>query len=258
MLPIEYFDHFRAELFALPVKPHGYTREELINKRFHDFSDCGLDVYYAPFHYLNKNARVLLMGLTPGWTQMEKAFRAARLGIAQGLDGEALFHHIDMTACFGGGLMRNNLISMLNEIGLHRCLKIGSCADLFDLQKPGPPLAGFTSAVSAPIFRKGSNYRGYGPQLLQVPRLKQWVLENLAKEFASVHEAVIVPLGTVANEVIQFLHGHEPPLIRPDRCFTGFPHPSGANGHRKPVFERGRERWREQLARWFQNPTDYK
>lgn len=59
-----------------------------------------LDVHYAPFHYLNENARVVLMGLTPGWTQMEKAFRAAKLGMEKGLDDEALFHYIDMTGSF--------------------------------------------------------------------------------------------------------------------------------------------------------------
>lgn len=152
--------------------------------------------------------------------------------------------------------MRNNLVSRLNGIGLHDCLRIGSCDDLFDLQKPGQHLAGFTSAASAPIFRKGGNYRGYGPPLLHVPRLKQWLVENLATELASMPEAVIVPLGRVADEAVQFLYRQEPPLIRLDSCLTGFPHPSGANGHRKPDFERGRERWSEQLAQWLENRKD--
>ena len=193
MLPFEHFSRFLPALLALPVRPAGYTREELINERFHVFNECGLDVYYAPFHYLNQNARVVLVGLTPGWTQMEEAFRAAKLGLAKGLDGEALFHHIDMTGSVSGA-MRKNLVSMLNGIGLHDCLEIGSCDDLFDLHKPDLHLAAFTSAVSAPIFKKGANYRGYGPRLLEVPRLNEWVVENLAKECASVPGAVIVPL----------------------------------------------------------------
>src|SRR5690348_5165130 len=114
---------------------------------------------------------------------------------------------------------------MLNEIGLHDCLKIRSCDDLFDLHRPRHHLAAFTSVVSAPIFRKGRNYRGCGPRLLRVQWLKQWVIENLANELASVPQAVIVPLCKVANEVIQFLNTQEPPLIRLDRCLTEFPHP---------------------------------
>jgi len=40
-------------------------------------------------------------------------------------------------------------------------------------------------------------------------------------------------------------------MISDDRCITGFPHPSGANGHRKPIFECGHNRWEEQLTDWF-------
>ena len=199
MLPIDQFNRFRAELLSLPIGPDRYTRDELINERFHIFSESGLDVYYAPFHYLNKHARVVLIGLTPGWTQMEEAFRAARRGIANGLDGEALFRHIDISASFCGP-MRKNLISMLHEIGLHHCLGINTCDDLFNPEKADKFRAGFTSAVSAPIFKKGGNYRGSGPRLLQVPKLREWVIENLANELASVPEAVIVPLGKVANQ----------------------------------------------------------
>jgi len=36
-------------------------------------------------------ARVVLLGLTPGWTQMEEAFRAARQGFSAGLEGKDLF-----------------------------------------------------------------------------------------------------------------------------------------------------------------------
>lgn len=247
MLPVEHFNRFRAELLALPMRPDGYTRAELINNRFHLFSARGLDVYYAPFHYLSRSTRVLLIGLTPGWTQMERAFRAAKIGLENGLDGEALFHYIDVSGSFSGP-MRSSLVSMLDGIGLHDRLRVRSCNDCFDPEKPDQHLAGFTSVISAPIFKNGDNYRGLGPRLLQVPVLRQWALDNLARELASVPEAIVVPLGQVANEVIQFLSEQGPHLVRPDRCLMGFPHPSRANGHRKRIFEQGCKRWIQQLA----------
>lgn len=247
MLPTADFDRFRQAIASLPLKDGElkYERAELIYPYFLLFSEAGLDVYYVPFHYVNINARVVLMGLTPGWTQMEEAFRAARQGIAKGLEGEALFRHIATTGSFSGP-MRKNLVSMLNGIGLNTQLGIASCCDLFGARSE---LVHLTSAVNAPIFKSGKNYRGYGPALLQVPKLNAWIVKNLAAELRLVPNAVIVPLGRVADESIQFLHTQN--LVDLDRCLTGFPHPSGANGHREEDFRRGRGGWSEQLVRWF-------
>jgi len=247
MLPIAEFERFREAIADLPMKGLGekYARAELIRPHLLLFSDSGLDVYYVPFHFVNGSARVVLLGLTPGWTQMEEAFRAARKGLAEGLDGRMLFERIDRTGSFSGP-MRRNLVEMLDRIGLNSQLRIETCHGLFDTSSR---LAHFTSAVSAPIFKQGENYRGYGPRLLEVPRLKQWVVENLARELASIPKAIVIPLGGVADEVIMFLA--ERRLFDSSRCLIGFPHPSGANGHRKEQFTRGRERWRGQVAEWF-------
>lgn len=247
MLPIADFERFGLMIADLPLKAEGekYERTELLHPRFRLFSDSGLDAYYAPFHYLNVKARVVLMGLTPGWTQMEQAFRAARMALSCGPEGDALFQQVQAIASFSGP-MRKNLVEMVDGIGLNRHLGIESSLELFGAHSK---FVHFTSAISAPVFREGQNYRGYGPSLLQVPRLVQWVVENLSRELASVPEAVIVPLGRVADEAVEFLNRRG--LIDLSRCLRGFPHPSGANGHRKPEFEAGRERWSVQIAAWF-------
>ena len=247
MLSATDFGRFKGAIAGLPLKGENekYERAQLICPRFLLFREAGLEVCYIPFHYVNARARVVLMGLTPGWTQMEEAFRAAKQGIANGMEGEVLFHHIGTTGSFSG-TMRKNLVCMLNGVGLNVPLGIASCLDLFGARSE---LVHLTSAVNAPIFKDGKNYRGYGPSLLQVPKLREWIVENLAPELRSVPGAVIVPLGRVADEAIQFLHKQN--LIDLDRCLTGFPHPSGANGHRKEDFALGRERWANQLEAWF-------
>ncbi len=60
---------------------------------------------------------------------------------------------------------------------------------------------------------------------------------------------MIVPLGKVAAEVIDFLC-KEKRLDR-DRSLAGFPHPSGANGHRPKLFADGQARWRKQVREFF-------
>jgi hypothetical protein len=251
MLPPKEFDRLRESIARLPTKAENerYEKSELLCKRFLLFSEAGLDVYYVPFHYMNRKARVVLIGLTPGWTQMEEAFRAAKRGLSDGLDGKVLFRFIETTGSFSGP-MRNHLVSMLDGIGLNKGLGVTSCVDLFGNSSH---LVHYTSAVSAPIFRRGENYRGSGPPLLQVPRLQKWIVNHLAKELASLPDALVIPLGKVAGEVVEFLQSQN--LISGSRFLHDFPHPSGANGHRKPLYERGRERWRRQLRTWFGSRT---
>ena len=44
-----------------------------------------LKVYYAPFEYVNPEARIVLVGITPGPTQMVNANKEARLALQRGL-----------------------------------------------------------------------------------------------------------------------------------------------------------------------------
>lgn len=222
-----------------------YERSELVTDQFLLFQDGPLSAYYVPFHDVNPKARVAIVGLTPGWTQMERAFRTAREGLAEGLDGEALFRRISMASAFAG-TMRRNLIKWFDELGLNTRLEIFSCAALFESSRE---LVHSTSAVSAAIFKDGKNYTGYSPSLLTLPKFQTFIAENFAKELALLPDAVIVPLGKIAGEIVQFLH--EDNHVSLDRCLMGFPHPSGANGHRDRFFAEGCEMWREQLRGWL-------
>jgi hypothetical protein len=244
MLPFENFSRYWQALLELPTQDR-YDKDQLRCERFLLFSESGLEAYYVPFHYLNAKARIVLVGVTPGWTQMERAFWAAKDGLAHGLSGEQLFNYIDKTGSFSGP-MRKNLVEMLDGIGLGDCLGIDSCTDLFSNSSH---LVHFTSAMSAPVFKRGDNYAGSSPKALDVPKLRTFVLENLAAELNVLPDAIIVPLGKVPGEAVQFLQTER--LIALNRCLIGFPHPSGANGWRKPHYESGRQHWREQLSKWF-------
>lgn len=236
----------------LPIQ-ESYTEAQLCCQEFLVFRERELDIYYAPFHFLNANARVVLVGLTPGWTQMERAFWAAKRGLAEGLRDEALFREVAKQAAFSGS-MRKNLVQMLDGLGLNSCLGLDSSMRLF---ADANELIHFTSLVSTPVFRAGENYGGTRPKLFDLPKLWPFAIEHLGYELTAIPHAIIVPLGKVANEGIQLLN--RAGLIKLDRCLTHLPHPSGANGHRPFLFERGRLAWERQLADWFgsaqSNPT---
>jgi hypothetical protein len=240
MVPIEYHDRFKEAIAALPDLPAGkkYQKSDLIWDRLHLFSDRGLDVYYAPFHHLEREAQVALVGLTPGFTQMEEAFRAAKAGKQAGLSDTDLYAFIDRTGSFSGP-MRFNLVRMLDGIGLNERFGVASCLELFS--NPTDKVH-FTSAVSAPIFKGEENYNG---SLVCVPALRNWLLEHLADELAALTAAVIIPLGKGASEAVDLIASKG--VLDRQRCLTGFPHPSGANGHAKRLYEAGRQQWRAQI-----------
>ena len=243
MLPLSYFDRYWPALTALPTLPVGerYSRSQLLSDAFRIFAASGLGVFYAPFHHLGSSARVALVGLTPGFTQMENAFRAAKDGERLGLSGAGLFAHIDAAGSFSGP-MRRNLVRMLDDIELNRRLGIPTCDDLFT---GAHAMVHFTSTVSAPIFKGEQNYNG---SPLRVPLLREWVTQNFAAELRALPDAIIIPLGKHAGDAVDLLRAQG--AVDAQRCLTEFPHPSPANGHLKPLFELGRNRWRDQIIRF--------
>jgi hypothetical protein len=237
------FQQFRAAIAALPLKSP-YLKADLLSSTFRLFTDRGVDVFYCPFHRMNRSASIILVGVTPGWTQMELAYRTARSALAEGLPDEGIFERVELTGSFGGP-MRKNLVTMLDGIGMNTCLRIPSCAVLFS--DDGSHLAHFTSVVSAPIFKNGENYTGHNPAPLSVPKICSFIRGNLVHELNEACGAVIVPLGKVAAEVVAVLQAER--AIDPNRVVLGLPHPSGANGHRRAVYEAHRGYWRDLLSR---------
>ena len=60
--------------------------------------------------------------------------------------------------------MRNNLIDMLDEIGLNRKLNISSCSEMFNEENN---LMHTTSLIKYPVFINGKNYNGHNPEILK-------------------------------------------------------------------------------------------
>ena len=222
------FDTFAPSIRALPdlQDPRRFTKADLLTPEFRLHQDEQLSVYYAPFDYVNQDAKVALVGITPGWTQMEIAYRSASHDLREELASAGeVCRRAKQRASFAGS-MRKNLLSMLNDLGLPTCLGIESTESLFAEHNS---LLHTTSAVRYPVFVKGHNYTGHSPRLLKADLLRYFVENVLAEELRLAHEALIIPLGRSVSESLDHLAtaGH----LDRDRCLLGSPHPSGANGH---------------------------
>lgn len=240
----ERLNRFKPLIAELPVS-NRLSRDQLLSDHFRLYSDYRLSVYYTPFDYANDEAKVAIIGITPGWTQMELAYRVFRRGLAQGKSFEEICSDIEHTASFAGS-MRTNLTRMLDELGLPEVLEISSSSELFGARDY---LVHTTSAVRYPVFVNGRNYTGSQPNILKHQKLKSYVDTLLGEELKLASDALIVPLGKAVSQVLDYLISAG--ALKAERCLLNFPHPSGANGHRKKQFEANKETLKETVMAWF-------
>ena len=230
---------------ALRALHEGLTDDDLPTDTLLIAKDDSLAVYYAPLDYVNREAKVAIVGITPGLRQMTIACRTARDMLHAGVSCAEMLRAVKRAASFAGS-MRTNLVSMLDRMDVNRALGIDSTASLFDAESH---LVHTTSAVRHPAFVNGRNYTGHSPKLLETPILANYVYNVLANELEAASKALVVPLGKSVDLALQALVSSN--RVDGARCLLGFPHPSGANGHRASTFNGRRDELRSQVAAWF-------
>jgi hypothetical protein len=186
-------------------------------------------VLWGPFGYMPRRPRVVLVGITPGRVQAERALSAFVDALGEGLSLDEAVQRVKASASFGGPL-RSNLIMMLDRIGLQDALGLDTCADLF---LPGAGTVHFTSVLHFPVFVNCANYSGT-PDFLRTRMLRDWIDATLAEDARQLPNALWIPLGPKPAKALRYLA--ERGLIAPSRILYGLPHPSGANGERIAFF----------------------
>nr|WP_261779880.1 hypothetical protein [Paenibacillus xylanexedens] len=219
---------------SLPLKQR-YTKADLLINDLKLGAAGNVEMYYSPHNdYINSSAKVMLVGITPGWQQMEIACRTA----IQALKHQATYETACQEAKFAArmaGTMRTNLIQMLQEIGLHEFLSIAHVKELFDSECS---LLHTTSLIRYPILVKQQNYTGHQPAITQNNFLYDAVLGSFLTEWSQLDEPLVIPLGKSVEAVLRQLL--EEKRIRETRILWGFPHPSGANGYRLKQFQQNK------------------
>jgi hypothetical protein len=189
-----------------------------------------VEARYIPFDYVNRGARVVVVGISPGFVQWKNAMRAAQRGLHEGLPMPELLRAAKYTGAFSGAI-RPNLVALLDHIGLQRWLGIASCATLFG---PDAHLMHVTGALRQAIFVDGTNYNGANPNMVTTPLLQAQLLDYFGQEAAQLPGAVFVPLGPKVGEALSWLARRG--LLDEERILHGLPHPSGANAERIAYF----------------------
>lgn len=185
---------------------------------------------YAPFDHVNHSAQIVIVGMTPGASQAQRALRAASIALRNGKSLEQAGAKAKVYASFSGEPMRGNLIAMLDQIGVAELLRLPTTADLWGHRSD---LVHFTSALRYPVFVDGKNWSG-NPDMVRTPKLRDWLTNYTGAELKDLSNALIVPLGLKVSAAMQHLASAG--LIERDRVLDGLPHPSGANQERINYF----------------------
>ncbi|ELR64523.1 hypothetical protein C942_02336 [Photobacterium marinum] len=186
--------------------------------------------FYSGFDHINTRAKLVIVGMSPGHTQAQKANIVAGNVLRAGGTAQQALEQAKKVASFSGPL-RNNLVRLLNHIGIHDLLKINCASTLFTAENEH--LVHYTSAFRYPVLKKGKPISTAKP-FKNEPMLLNMVESLLAEEAQALPHAIWLPLGQGVESAL--LHLAQQGLLTPEQILSGLPHPSGANAERISYF----------------------
>ena len=212
-----------AELAAEIKRPQKLLLNDAVVGRQH------VEIVYFPVGRVNVDARLVIVGLTPGRQQWRNALIEARRCLRAGHSEAETLAAVKVSASFSGP-MRGKLVEMLDSIGVNRLLRVQSTASLW---ADDVGLVHFTSALRFPVFVDGENYSGR-PPMFQAPLLQRQLMKGFAAQAARLPQAIFVPLGSTVGDALEFVAART--RLDDNRVLVGLPHPSGANAERIAFF----------------------
>ncbi len=195
----------------------------------------GLSTWYAPFDYVNTQAKIVICGITPGLQQANAALNAASQSLKNGDADQEALQAAKNTGSFAGA-MRSNLTNMLDHIKIDEYLGLSSCSKLFGARSD---LIHYTSALRYPVFKGQKNYSGDKAMVVD-PYLWSQSQTMLGEEIEELPNAIWIPLGQSVTQVFEKLVKHG--RLDQRRVLFGLPHASGANAERIKYFIGGKPR----------------
>lgn len=193
--------------------------------------------FYAPFDWMNKDADIVLVGITPGRAQAKSALKSLRAALRRGLPASDAAKIAKQSASFEGD-MRDIAARLMNRFMFHKIFGLGNSADLFGKSSHR---AHYTSLLRYPVlhwqtkFKKGEKLTGWfdysgGESAFSVDMLRRSIDQHFTPEIALFKDAWLVPFGPVPALALERMAASG--LIDVDRILLGVNHPSGTQWNR--------------------------
>jgi hypothetical protein len=184
------------------------------------------DLQYIPFEHVNRDARLVIVGITPGNTQLELAYGKAQELLNAGRPEEDILIEVKKAGAFGGKSMKPNLLKMLRHFRFEKLLGI---EDVDTLWGDNANLLHSTSVVPHAAFVARERFNGSFDEIQDSPLLKQCFLDCFAPSIREVsRDALFVALGPCPQAALEWcvIEG----AIRREQVLGSFCHPSSAGG----------------------------
>ncbi|WP_409276054.1 hypothetical protein V1499_10675 [Neobacillus sp. SCS-31] len=184
------FGQYRQKIFSLPFP---LRDEDLRSRQFLLEKDVQrkLEIYYAPFEYINTSSKILIAGITPGMHQMRVAYQTVHGFRCKDTLDEEILHEVKKRSSFEWP-MRRNLVAMLDELGLADHLGIPTTMDLFGASNH---LVQTASILPHAVFFDGKNYNGSRPDPWKTDILRAQIETYFANDHSVLDAPLIIPLG---------------------------------------------------------------
>jgi len=225
------------------LKLDDLRKDIILSDNFLIYSDKLIQVPYAPFDTINSNAKIIIVGITPGWTQLYNSYKYIIQSDEK--NKELLLKKAKRTASFSGN-MRIILTDWLDEIGIPDALDVQTSQDLFNNLDDN--LLHTTSVLRYPVFINNENYSGHKPKILEHEYFLKVIENQFVPEISTMNDALIIPLGKSVNEAFNYIKSNK--LFNMQNCLNNFPHPSPANGWRNKQFNQHKEDYIEIINNW--------
>jgi hypothetical protein len=187
-------------------------------------------LHYIPFEHVNKVAKLVIVGITPGPNQLELAYETAQQRIrACNSESETLVE-VKKHGAFGSKTMRPNLTKMLNHFGFDEILGID---DINSLWGNNAHLLHSTSVLPHAAFevRKGkdSPFAGDFNEVMGCDLFRECFLDCFVPSVNEINsEAKYIGLGRCPEQALVWCV--EKGYLRKDQVIGALSHPATTGG----------------------------
>lgn len=185
--------------------------------------------FYAPFDWINEQADVVLIGITPGMQQAEAALIELQRQLKKGASAEEAARLAKLEASFKG-TMRSIASQLMDHFGLQKVFGLATCGELFTRNINR---VHFTSVLRYPVLETGKQgWKDFGgdEKIMSRSPLRKMIDDIFVPEIKRFPKAWLVPFGPTPAVVLQALG--ERGIIDMGRVLPGLNHPTGTQWNR--------------------------
>lgn len=181
---------------------------------------------YIPFEHVNRQAKLVIVGITPGNTQLRLAYQRAQELLLEGRPVSEILVEVKKAGAFGGPSMKPNLLKMLHHFHFERILGVGNLESLWGANAH---LLHSTSVVPHAAFEGEKMFAGSFKEVMDSPLLAECFMDCFvpsAREMAE--DAVFVGLGPCPQAALEWCVDNS--VLHRRQVLGSFCHPSSSGG----------------------------